>query len=75
MLSAGGATVKVREIEAVCAGLPLSVTRTVKLDVPLAVGVPEITPPLESVSPAGSVPDASVQAYGDVPPPAASVAV
>ena len=30
--------------DAVCAGLPESVTLTVKLDVPLAVGVPEIAP-------------------------------
>jgi hypothetical protein len=30
--------------DAVCAGLAESVTLTVKLDVPLAVGVPEITP-------------------------------
>ena len=56
------ATVIESVVDCVCSGLLLSVTRTVKLDVPLAVGVPEITPPLESVSPAGSVPDASTQA-------------
>ena len=45
--------------EAVCAGDPLSCTATVNVDVPLAVGDPEITPPLESVRPAGSFPEAS----------------
>jgi hypothetical protein len=41
----------------VCAGLPLSLTVTVKFEVPLAVGVPEITPLAEaSVSPAGKLP-------------------
>ena len=41
----------------VCTGLPLSLTATVKLKVPLVVGVPEITP-LEAarVSPAGKLP-------------------
>jgi hypothetical protein len=43
--------------DAVCAGDPLSVTVTVKLDVPVFVGVPEITPPLDIVSPAGRLPD------------------
>jgi hypothetical protein len=42
-----------------CAGTPLSVTATVKLDVPFAVGVPEITPVAgASVSPAGRLPEA-----------------
>ena len=44
--------------EAVWAGDPLSFTVTLKLAVPLAVGVPEITPPLDSVNPAGKLPDA-----------------
>ena len=44
--------------EAVCVGDALSVTVTVKLDVPVFVGVPEITPVLESVKPAGRLPDA-----------------
>jgi hypothetical protein len=43
--------------EAVCAGDPLSVTATVNVAVPLAVGVPEITPALESDSPLGRLPD------------------
>jgi hypothetical protein len=40
---------------------PLSVTVTLKVEVPLAVGVPEITPALESVSPAGKLPGAMDQ--------------
>jgi signal recognition particle GTPase len=42
--------------DAVCAGDVLSVAVTVKLDVPAFVGVPEITPALESDSPFGSFP-------------------
>jgi hypothetical protein len=45
--------------EAVCAGDSLSFTATVKFEVPLAVGVPDITPALDSDSPAGSFPEAS----------------
>jgi hypothetical protein len=53
-----------------------SVTRTVKLLVPVAVGVPEITPVLAaSVNPEGRTPEASDQPYGGVPPVAASVAL
>ena len=45
-----------------------------KLLVPVPVGVPEITPPVDSVSPAGKLePDTTVQLYGEVPPPAANV--
>ena len=46
--------------ELVCAGLPLSVTATVKLDLepPTPVGVPEITPvETPRVSPAGRLPE------------------
>src|SRR5262249_26489393 len=53
-----------------------AVTCTVKLEVPVAVGVPEIAPvPGVSVSPAGSVPLASDQVYGGVPPLAPRVAL
>jgi hypothetical protein len=53
-----------------------SVTRTVKLLVPVPVGVPEIAPVLgASASPAGKVPDRMDQVYGVVPPVAASVAL
>lgn len=53
-----------------------SVTRTVKLLVPVPVGVPVIAPLLgASATPAGKVPDAMAQVYGVVPPEAASVAL
>jgi hypothetical protein len=61
--------------EAVCVGDALSVTVTVKFAVPFAVGVPEITPPLDSESPAGKLPDAIDHAYPGVPPLALSVAL
>ncbi len=51
---------------------PPSVTFTVKLLDPAAVGAPEIVPFAASVSPAGSAPLAIVHAYGGVPPEAAS---
>jgi hypothetical protein len=59
----------------VCAGDSLSVTATVKFEVPLAVGVPEITPALDKVRPAGRLPAFIDQVYPGVPPPAASVAL
>jgi hypothetical protein len=49
---------------------PLSVTFTVKFDVPNAVGVPDMVPPAERVSPAGKVPTDTVQVNGGVPPTA-----
>ena len=52
-------------------GVELSVTRTVKFDVPAAVGVPEIVPVPLNVRPLGSVPLSSDQTYGEVPPVAA----
>ena len=58
---------------AVWAGEPESVACTVKLEVPTVVGVPLSTPAVLSESPAGSVPEASDQKYGCVPPAAASV--
>jgi hypothetical protein len=42
---------------AVCAGDPLSFTATVNVEVPVPVGVPEITPPLERLRPAGRLPE------------------
>jgi hypothetical protein len=53
-------------------GLPLSCTVAVKLNVPLAVGVPEIAPAPESVSPAGRLPEMIDHKYGAVPPLACS---
>jgi hypothetical protein len=52
-----------------CAGLSVSVTVAVKLDVPLVVGVPEITPvPLARLNPAGRLPEVIAQVYGAAPP-------
>jgi hypothetical protein len=46
----------------VCAGLPLSLTVTVKLKVPLVFGVPEITPlPAARLSPEGRLPEVTDQ--------------
>jgi hypothetical protein len=53
-----------------------SVTLTVKVLVPVPVGVPEITPVVEArVNPAGKAPEVTDQLYGVVPPVAASVAL
>jgi len=49
----------------------LSVTRTVKVDDPTVVGVPDMTP-LDRLSPGGSVPEANDQIYGGDPPDALS---
>ena len=55
------------------AGVELSVTLTVKLAVPAAVGVPLIRPVAPfTLSPAGKFPELTVQAYGGDPPLAAS---
>ena len=58
MLGDAAFTVMVSEADCVCTGDPLSVTAMVNVEVPLAVGEPEITPALESDSPAGKLPDA-----------------
>jgi hypothetical protein len=50
-----------------------SVTFAEKLKDPDAVGVPEIVPAADKVTPAGSVPEARLQLYGVVPPLAAKV--
>ena len=57
----------------VVAGKPESVTLIVKLNVPAAVGVPEIVPVEDRVRPAGKAPALMLQLYGTVPPLAASV--
>lgn len=58
IVSAGGVVLTVIDscADAVCAGDALSAAVTVKLDVPVFVGVPEIAPLLDSDSPAGSLP-------------------
>jgi hypothetical protein len=66
---AGAATIIDRGANLLCTGLPASVTDTVKPDVPLAVGLPEIRPvDVFRLSPAGSCPEAMLQVYGVVPP-------
>ena len=57
-----------------CTGEDESVTLTVKLEEPAAVGVPAIAPvDAFRLSPAGSVPDKMFQVYGVLPPVAARV--
>ncbi|CAB4734619.1 unannotated protein [freshwater metagenome] len=53
--------------------LPLSVTRTVKLELPVAVGVPEITPAALRFRPAGRVPLCRLQTLLPAPPVATKV--
>ena len=57
----GGAMLSVSARVALAAGTSASVTSTMKELVPAVVGVPEMAPALLSVSPDGSVPDASDQ--------------
>ena len=52
---------------------PESATRTVKLDVPRVLGVPLITPAVDSDRPAGKVPLVTDHAYGVTPPDAIRV--
>jgi hypothetical protein len=71
IIRTAAATVICRGAVVVCAAA--SVTLAVKLNVPAVVGVPEIWPAEESVSPLGSAPALTVQVYGVVPPLAARV--
>ena len=51
-----------REIDLVCAGLPASATVAVKLNVPVAVGVPEIIPVVAArLRPVGRLPEVKDQ--------------
>ena len=67
---AAGAPMTIESLtDRVCAGLPASLIVTVKLLVPVAVGVPEICPVAEArLSPAGKLPAVTDQTYGVVPP-------
>jgi hypothetical protein len=56
-----GATLKMSAVVAVCAGEDESVTAAVKGKLPLWLGVPEITPALDSVKAVGRVPEAMFQ--------------
>lgn len=53
-------TVSDRPTVCVCTGDPLSLTTIEKLNVPAAVGDPEITPLLDICNPAGKPPEAIV---------------
>ena len=55
-------------------GVCESVTETLKVVVPRAVGVPLITPDVLMLSPGGRVPEARAQVNGCKPPPAVRVA-
>ena len=71
------ATVRLNDFVAVCAvGTVESVTLAVKVNVPGAVGVPEIVPvAAANVRPAGNAPALKLQLYGVVPPLACNVVV
>jgi hypothetical protein len=67
-----GAITTAVDTDFVCAGLPASCTVAVRLNVPLAVGVPEIAPLAARVRPAGRLPEVIDHEYGAVPPLACS---
>ena len=68
----GGAITMVKGSDFVCTGVLESLTVAVKFAVPLAVGVPEMTPvPEPRTRPVGRLP-AMDQVYGAVPPVAVS---
>ena len=73
MARGAGLTVMLSCFVAVSAGLPESATWTVKVDVPVAVGVPEITPLLLRLKPLGSVPEAKLHVRAPAPPLACRV--
>ena len=50
-----------------------SVAWTVNVNVDATVGIPDTTPPLETVRPVGGVPSGTVNVYGGAPPLAMSV--
>lgn len=61
-------------VELVCLGFPESTTVAVKLNVPLTLGVPEITPVAATRErPGGNCPNVMDHVYADVPPVALSV--
>jgi hypothetical protein len=61
ILTGGGAILIDRFTLALWAGELESVTVAVKLEVPVAVGLPEITPELLRLSPAGRLPPVTAQ--------------
>ena len=72
MLNAGhaaGLTVSVNALSTVCTPAPqLSVARTVKFDVPAAVGIPDIRPAEFIFIPDGKEPAITLKATGACPP-------
>ena len=68
-----GVAVMLRSKTLVPKALSVSVAFAVKLNGPLAVGVPESTPAVLSDMPAGIAPAETVQVNGEVPPVAARV--
>src|ERR1700686_5226081 len=73
MARGAGLTVMLSCFVAVSAGLPESATWTVKVDVPVAVGIPEITPLLFRLNPVGSLPEAKLHVRAPAPPLACRV--
>jgi hypothetical protein len=69
----GAAALIVTENIRVDEALSLPATRTVKMEVSVAVGVPLRTPAADTPRPAGGVPEDTDQLYGVVPPVATSV--
>lgn len=69
------ATVMVNDFVFVNCGEDESATFKVKVDDPTVVGVPERTPPLLKLKPAGSDPERTLHEYGVTPPVALKVAV
>jgi hypothetical protein len=65
ILSGAGATVMLNDWVAIWAGVAMLSAFTVKLDVPAAAGVPEMTPALNDI-PAGRLPEIMVQLQGHV---------
>ena len=66
VITGGTAAAFIVMVNATAADVPPAfVAVTVKFDVPAAVGVPEMTPLLLMVSPAGSEPLATVQLVGE----------
>ena len=60
VIASGLGATRVTVADAVWMGLLLSLTEAVKVEVPLAAGVPKITPEDDRLSPAGTLPDVIV---------------
>jgi hypothetical protein len=73
MVRAEGMMLMVSPLEAVAGGMELSVTWIKKSNIPTVVGVPVMTPALESDRPGGSNPKDTDQNKGGVPAVAVNV--